>query len=310
MSYSDYYREDEDLPQFKEILIAVTRILGFLSNDKVFKIEHGFSMTEYIHDRRFCTDGIREVADNLERVVKRTGIAKTTAGSVGVVSGAAALGGLILAPFTAGVSLVLTVGGVVGGIASSATTLSASVLKHTNINKKAKKVKELLDSLKDRDEIVCKVMEDLQKKIEKLRSLYEKKSVTSFIVDGGKIASWAKTFGYNIVYKGYTVVSSVKAIKFSTAIARFIQADVRGMATGIAAPGFKVFGRTLLLAGSTIAKVLSGVFSVVGIAAGVWDIVDGALDIKNGSKHAKAYRKAADELDQQTVEYEELLIKI
>ena len=132
----------------------------------------------------------------------------------------------------------------------------------TNINKKAKKVKELLDSLKDRDEIVCKVMEDLQKKIEKLRSLYEKKSVTSFIVDGGKIASWAKTFGYNIVYKGYTVVSSVKAIKFSTAIARFIQADVRGMA-GIAAPGVKVFGRT---AG---AKVLSGVFSVVGIAAGV-----------------------------------------
>ena len=104
-----------------------------------------------------------------------------------------------------------------------------------------------------------------------------------------KIASWAKTFGYNIVYKGYNVVSSVKAIKFSTAIARFIQADVRGMA-GIAAPGFKVFGIT---AG---AKVLSGVFSVVGIVAGVWDIVDGALDTHNGSKHAKAYRKAADEL--------------
>ena len=106
----------------------------------------------------------------------------------------------------------------------------------------------------------------IKNEIEKLRSLYEKQS---FIGDSVKIASWAKTFGYNIVYKGYNVVSSVKAIKFSTAIARFIQADVRGMA-GIAAPGFKVFGRT---AG---AKVLSGVFSVVGIAAGVWDIVDGA----------------------------------
>ena len=33
-------------------------------------------MTEYIHDRRF---GIREVADDLERVVKGTAIAKTTA---------------------------------------------------------------------------------------------------------------------------------------------------------------------------------------------------------------------------------------
>ena len=106
------------------------------------------------------------------------------------------------------------------------------------------------------------------------------------------------------------MVSSLKAIKFSTAIARFIQADVQGMAIGIAAPGFKLFGKTLFLAGSTIAKVLSSVFCVIGIAAAIWDIVDGALDIKNGSKHAKAYRKAADELDQQTVEYEELLIKI
>jgi hypothetical protein len=303
-------REDEDLRQFQDVLLAVTRILGFLSNDEVFKIEHGFSMTEYIYERRFCSQEIREVANDLERVVKGTGIARTTAGSVGVVSGAAVLGGLILAPFTAGASLVLTVGGVVGGIASSATTLTASVVKYTNVNGKAEKVKELLDSLKDKDEVVCKIIRDIQRKVEKLRSLYGKESVISFLGDSAKIAVWIKQVGYNIVYKGYTVVSSLKAIRFSTAIARFIQADVQGMAIGIAAPGFKLFGKTLFLAGSTIAKVLSGVFSVIGIAAGIWDIVDGALDIHNGSQHAKVYRKAADELDRQTVEYQELLIKI
>ena len=305
-----YYREDEDLRQFQDVLLAVTRILGFLSNDEVFKIVHGFSMTEYIYERRFCADEIRQVADDLERVVKGTGIAKTTAGSVGVVSGVAALGGLILAPFTAGVSLVFTVGGVVGGIASSATALTASVVKYTSVKGRAEKVKALLDSLKDKDEVVCNIIRDLQRKVEKLRSLYGKESVISFLGDSAKIAMWIKQVGYNIVYKGYTVVSSLKAIKFSTAIARFIQADVQGMAIGIAAPGFKLFGKTLFLAGSTIAKVLSGVFSVIGIAVGIWDIVDGASDIKNGSQHATAYRKAAEDMDQQTVEYQELLIKI
>ena len=106
--------------------------------------------------------------------------------------------------------------------------------------------------------------------------------------------------------------SSVKAIRFATAVAEFIQADIyamRGIATGISAPGLSIFGKTLILAGSTSAKVLSGVFSVVGIGFGIWDIVGRAVDI-NGSKHAEAYRKAAGELDRQTDEYDELLNKI
>ena len=114
------------------------------------------------------------------------------------------------------------------------------------------------------------------------------------------------------MYKGYSVYSSVKAIRFATAVAEFIQADIyamRGIATGISAPGLSIFGKTLIMAGSTSARVLSGVFSVVGIGVGIWDIVGGVDDI-NGSEHAKAYRKAADELDQQTNEYGELLKKI
>ena len=38
------YREDEDLRNFQETLVDVTRLIGFLSNDEVFKKEHGFSM--------------------------------------------------------------------------------------------------------------------------------------------------------------------------------------------------------------------------------------------------------------------------
>ena len=304
--------DDEALREFKEALMAVTQLFGFLSNDDVFKKEHGFSMTEYIDLRRSCTNEIREVADSIERVVRDTGIARTTGGSVAVASGAATLGGLLLAPFTAGASLALTVGGIAGGIASAATTLTAAIIKDSKVNEKAKEVKRLLDSLKDKDEVVCKIVKELQEKVKKMRSLYGKKSVKSFLEDGKKIAMWIEKIGYNIVYKGYTVYSSVKAIRFATAVAEFIQADIyamRGIATGMAAPGLSIFGKTLILAGSTSAKVLSSVFSVVGIGFGIWDIVGGAQDI-NGSEHAEAYRKAADELDQQTEEYAELLKKI
>ena len=208
--------------------------------------------------------------------------------------------------------LFLTAGGVVGAIASAATTLTAAIIKDKNVNEEAKKVKKFLDSLKDKDEVVCRIIDELQIKVKKLRSLYGKKSIKSFIEDSTKVAEWIEKVGYKILYKGYTVYSSVKAIRFATAVAEFIQADIyamRGITTGISAPGLSIFGETLILAGSTSAKVLGGVFGVVGIGFGIWDIVGGAVDI-NGSKHAEAYRKAAGELDQQTDEYDELLNKI
>ena len=236
--------------------------------------------------------------------MRDTGIARTTGGSVAVVSGVATLAGLAMAPFTAGLSLILTAGGIVGAIASAATTLTAAIIKDKNVNEEAKK---FLDSLKDKDEVVCRIIDELQIKVKKLRSLYGKKSIKSFIEDSTKVAEWIEKVGYKILYKGYTVYSSVKAIRFATAVAEFIQADIyamRGIATGISAPGLSIFGETLILA-----KVLGGVFGVVGIGFGIWDIVGGAVDI-NGSKHAEAYRKAAGELDRQTDEYDELLNKI
>lgn len=269
-------------------------------------------MTEYIGLRRSCANELREVADKIELVVKGTGLTRVVGGSVGVASGASIIGGLILAPVTAGASLAFTVGGIAGGVAAAATTVPAAIFKDVKLSKSAEKVKNLLDSLKDKDEVVCKIIEELKEKVEKLRSLYEKKSVISFVEDSTKVAMWIKQIGYNIVYKGYTVYTTVKAINFATAIAQFIQADIRAMnsvAKELAAPGFKFFGKHLILVGSTTAKVVSGAFAVVGIGFGIWDIVTGSMDI-NESKHAVAYRKAADELDDQTSEYEETLKKI
>lgn len=303
---------DQDLQEFKEHFLSITQLLGFLSNDDIFKKEHGFSMTEYISERRSCANSLHEVADSIEKVVHDTGIARTTGGSVAVASGAAALGGILLAPFTAGTSLALTVGGIVGGVASAATTLTAAIIKDQKVKEKGEEVKQLLDSLERKDKVVGAIMEDLQQKVEVIRELYKKKNIKDFMEDGVQIGLWIKGIGYNVAYKGYTVYTSVKAIRFASAVAEFIQADIyamRGVATGLSAPGLSIFGKTIILAGSTTAKIFSGALSVVGIGVGIWDIVEGANDI-NGSEHADAYRKAARDLDEQTDGFAELLEKI
>ena len=168
-----------------------------------------------------------------------------------------------------------------------------------------------MDSLEAKDVVVQDILQQLKVKVTKLRNLYGDKSVTDFVKDGVEITRWIKKIGYNIAYKGYAIYESLEAIRFATGVAEFIQADMQvmeGIAVGMAAPGLSIFGRTLILAGSTAARVVSGVFAVVGIAVGIWDIAAGAMDIV-GSKHAKAYRKAADELDQHTEEYAEFLEK-
>ena len=81
---------------------------------------------------------------------------------------------------------------------------------------------------------------------------------------------------------------------------------MKGIAVGMASPGFNAFGKTLIIAGSTAAKVLSGSLAVLGIFTGIWDIVDGVSDI-NGSDHAKAYRDAGSQIKENVDTFDVLL---
>ena len=252
------------------------------------------TMTEYISMRRFCADKIREDADSIERVVRATGFARTAGGIVALVAGVASLAGILLAPVTASASLSLTVIGKGGGVASAATTLAAAIIKDVNVKKIVKTAKSSLDSLGNKNEVVCKIIEELKEKVKELRWLYGEKSVKEFFGDCTKIALWIKSIGYNIGYKGYLTVSS--SLKTAVQVDAYA---MRNFAKEMSAPGFNLLGKTLILAGSTTAKWVNGAFSVVGIGFGIWAIVGGAMDI-NGSKHAKAYREAAEELDKET----------
>ena len=101
-----------------------------------------------------CGYKINKLANHIEKVAYDTGIARTTGGGLGIASGAMAIGGILAAPFTAGASLALTIGGVATGVASGATTLTASVIKEQHLKADAEAIKTLVNDLKWMDDIV------------------------------------------------------------------------------------------------------------------------------------------------------------
>lgn len=105
--------------------------------------------------------------------------------------------------------------------------------------------------------------------------------------------------------------SPIMAGQFAEGIARLILADIaytQGIPTGRS--GLTTFlGRSLITSGVTVAKVISERLAILGIAFAIWDIKEGVSDIK-GSKHATAYRDAAEKIDKSTSQYQEILKQI
>ena len=56
-------------------------------------------------------------------------------------------------------------------------------------------------------------------------------------------------------------------------------------------------GKTLVQAGTTTAGSITAVFSVIGIAMGIWEVVGSAKKIQDGSELANEFREQANELE-------------
>jgi len=116
----------------------------------------------------------------------------------------------------------------------------------------------------------------------------------------GKVAIRAFNIG-DVVYRGVKQARKIKAL------VDFLQADYYalkeakiGLATQAAAPGFKIVGKTIVVAGTTSAKALSSLLAGFGIAFGIWDVVGGSKKIKNGSELAKELRQSSEKLKEES----------
>ncbi|XP_054459646.1 apolipoprotein L3-like [Anoplopoma fimbria] len=113
---------------------ALQRYLNVLS-------KHGDTLKEHIAQ-------LLGIADNLDKVSKGTKIAGITGGATGVAGGVAAAAGVLLAPFTMGASLALTVVGVGVAAAGGVTGASAAIANKANVAQNKKKIEKTFQEFK------------------------------------------------------------------------------------------------------------------------------------------------------------------
>ena len=275
--------------------------------DNYLDVVIGYSIEEFEARVRRAFKVIDECACSLEEVTKGTGIAGTVGGSVSVVGGAVAIAGIVLAPVTAGVSLALTVGGSIGALTGSTASLTANLV-HGQLDKhKRRKVNEATASLFCTTYRFHSLLGEFDKYLQDAaKFLTEQKHETCTDSIDGKVvavkedtyvetASAAGKVAKNIYGHAKEIKRLVTFIKANAFVYR--GADI-GISTSAAAPGVTVpvVGKTLLIAGSTGAKVFSGTLAGFGVLTGFYDIYSGAKKIQSCGELAGEFRTSSESL--------------
>ncbi|XP_041725661.1 uncharacterized protein LOC121555872 isoform X1 [Coregonus clupeaformis] len=117
--------------------VKAQRIQNALQLYNFLLTKHGETLKNHIID-------LISIADNLDKVSKGTKIAGITGGATGAVGGVAAVAGVILAPFTLGASLALTVVGVGVAAAGGVTGASAAIANKVSSAQDRKKIELIL----------------------------------------------------------------------------------------------------------------------------------------------------------------------
>ncbi|KAL9968189.1 hypothetical protein ACROYT_G026532 [Oculina patagonica] len=213
------------------------------------------------------------------------------------------------APITSGVSLGLTIAGAAtgatGGVTSSASSFVNHVLDKNKRQQVYKVTAPLFRATFSLQGFLNEYINNLREAAEFLRTprgvaVAKDAYARERMARQAALGVWHTLRGGDTVYAG---VKHLKEAKRIAALVDFIQADYHvvneariGLATNAAAPGVRLFGKTIVAAGTTGAKALSGSLAGFGIVFGIWDVVGGAKKITNGSELAKDFCKSSEDL--------------
>ena len=275
--------------------------------DNYLDVVIGYSIEEFEARVRRAFKVIDECAYSLEEVTKGTGIARTVGGSVSVVGGAVAIAGIVLAPVTAGVSLALTVGGSIGALTGSTASLTANLV-HGQLDKhKRRKVNEATASLFCTTYRFHSLLGEYGKYLQDANEFLEnqKHETCTDSIDGKVVAVKEDTYVETASATGKVAKNIYGHAKEIKRLVTFIKANAFvyrgadiGISTSAAAPGVTVpvVGKTLLIAGSTGAKVFSGTLAGFGVLTGFYDIYSGAKKIQSCGELAGEFRTSSESL--------------
>ena len=108
--------------------------------DNYLDVIIGYNIKDYETKVHRAFEIMDACADKLEQVSSDTGIAETVGASASTAGGGMALAGLLLAPFSGGLSLGLTVAGAATSVAGVVTSLTSSLVSQHWDKSEAKKV--------------------------------------------------------------------------------------------------------------------------------------------------------------------------
>mmetsp|Transcript_20317 Transcript_20317/g.34383 ORF Transcript_20317/g.34383 Transcript_20317/m.34383 type:complete len:332 (-) Transcript_20317:2783-3778(-) len=303
-----------EVEEFQSALVETVTELVIFSDDTLFEEKYGFTLTSYLKRKRALSKSLRKSAKQLKKVSKDTGITRIVGGGTGIFSGICVLGGIAAVPFSGGASLALAASGLGFGVASAGTTIASSIINETWVKSESKKITKLLDTLAGQDAVVVKTISGFDENFQRIEKLSKNSDVIEWmklLADPKYDLKWAVTFGKSLD----TGAGALKLAKDTRTLAWVIDimnftdpqyiTVAENIAKGIGAPQSAIFGRSAYAAGTTTAQLVQGVFAGLGIAIGIWDIVDGAAAIKR-SDHAKAYEKIACEVDIQIKQIEDM----
>lgn len=261
-------------------------------------------------------------ADDLDDASKKFGIAGVVTGSASIAGGVMAGLGIILAPLTIGASLAFTIAGTALGLGTGLAGLISSLVEEygynaeymnkfqsqsrdvlTQTNLMAKFVDGYISSMKDAEEFVnsergihvFKVIESTMKigwfassafqQIDKLKS-----GITWFRMGyffrSDKTIPIAAKFRKFALPRNYIKLSEQLAGK-QIAVPNFVAKGVNKIARKeLINPG-----KVLVKGGTSLSKGISAVTSFVAIGFGIWDTINGARKIREGSVLSDEFRK-------------------
>ncbi|XP_058259736.1 uncharacterized protein LOC131362033 isoform X2 [Hemibagrus wyckioides] len=150
---------------------------------------------------------LEEVANSIDKVHKGVKIAGITGGAAGAVGVAAAVGGIILAPLTAGASLAVTAVGVGVAAAGGVTGASAAITNKVHTNMDRKKVETILQEHCTHIEEIEKCVKVIGTNIEGLKK-YNLSTLKGVDWTAVKMARMANTLGDSVGVIGAVSKSS------------------------------------------------------------------------------------------------------
>ena len=239
----------------------------------------GMSVRSYKSKSNKAVRTIRKCASHLDEVVKECGVASVVGGSAGVIGDAMAIGGVLAAPFTDGISLGLTFGGASLGVTGGVTSLTASLMKHDWQESDTERAKEATTAVVKSTQTFGEFMTICIHHFTQAREYLETENGKKF-ADLFNEAARNKRYtdiAHDAVKLSKKIYDGIELEKRIIAVIRFIRSGTyarAGLQTALAiqesAPGVLIGGRYIIMVGSTapryylLALVLLASVSVSG----------------------------------------------